>query len=128
MPGGKIFFSSKNIRDNKCKLHFLALLFLFVFVGWDYIPPLRKHSIFSPQLLIRTFYTGKPTTFATLGQKLIFGLPGNPVSALTSFHLLVVPAVQKMSGRPEQYWPSENVMQVALGEIIQCDPERPEYV
>ena len=40
---------------------------------------------------------GLPTTFATFqnGSKLFFGLPGNPVSCLTTFHCLVVPCIRK---------------------------------
>jgi len=41
---------------------------------------------------------GKPTTFGTKGDKLIFGLPGNPVSSFIQFELLVKPALQKMMG------------------------------
>lgn len=47
---------------------------------------------------------GKPTTYATLQHKgttkLFFALPGNPVSALVTFYLFVLPAVRKMSGNP----------------------------
>ncbi len=41
---------------------------------------------------------GKPFLFGTLGQAVFFGLPGNPVSALVTFHQLVVPTLQKMQG------------------------------
>ncbi len=41
---------------------------------------------------------GKPTIFATLEDKLILGLPGNPVSALVTFLLFVKPALRKMTG------------------------------
>ena len=34
-------------------------------------------------------------------KKLVFGLPGNPVAALVSFHLLVRPALLKMAGVPD---------------------------
>ena len=34
---------------------------------------------------------GKPTWFGTRGQTLVFGLPGNPVSAMVTFALLVAP-------------------------------------
>jgi len=42
---------------------------------------------------------GKPTLFA-LGpeRQLVFGLPGNPLSALTGFYEFVAPALRKMSG------------------------------
>lgn len=41
---------------------------------------------------------GKPVVFARSGGTLIFGLPGNPVSAATMFELLVRPAMRKMMG------------------------------
>jgi len=50
---------------------------------------------------------GKPNYFGTRGKKLVFGLPGNPVSALVSFETLVIPALNKMLGiLPQQdpYW------------------------
>jgi molybdopterin molybdotransferase len=42
---------------------------------------------------------GKPTLFATHGEHLVFGLPGNPVSTLVAFRLFVWPALRKMMGR-----------------------------
>lgn len=39
---------------------------------------------------------GKPFVFGTLGGKYLFGLPGNPVSALVTFSLLVWPALLRM--------------------------------
>jgi molybdopterin molybdotransferase len=46
---------------------------------------------------------GKPITFATLPSPLkgalpVFGLPGNPVSAMVTFELFVRPAIRRMSG------------------------------
>ncbi len=41
---------------------------------------------------------GKPAVFARLGRTLIFGLPGNPVSAAVTFHLFVRRAILKMQG------------------------------
>jgi molybdopterin molybdotransferase len=42
---------------------------------------------------------GKPITFGSLGRRPIFGLPGNPVSAMVTFELFVRPALLKMAGR-----------------------------
>ena len=42
---------------------------------------------------------GRPTFFGTRGKKLIFGLPGNPASALVTFYLFVRPALLSMMGR-----------------------------
>jgi molybdopterin molybdotransferase len=41
---------------------------------------------------------GHPTWFGTLEQTLVFGLPGNPVSAMVTFVLLVEPALRAMQG------------------------------
>jgi len=41
---------------------------------------------------------GKPTSFGTHAASLVFGLPGNPVSAMVTFALLVAPALRAMQG------------------------------
>ena len=42
---------------------------------------------------------GKPLNFATAGDTLVFGLPGNPVSALVSFELFIRPALARLAGQ-----------------------------
>jgi molybdopterin molybdotransferase len=42
---------------------------------------------------------GKPVFFGLHGRQLVFGLPGNPTSAMVTFHLFVRPAIGKMLGR-----------------------------
>jgi gephyrin len=73
---------------------------------------------------------GKPTTFATLvvnGQtKLVFALPGNPVSTFTTCHLLVHPALKKMQGFPESQWKQTRVY-ATLSHHVKLDRERPEF-
>ena len=44
---------------------------------------------------------GKPFVFGRLGRKFLFGLPGNPVSALVTFLLLARPALARMQGACE---------------------------
>ncbi len=44
---------------------------------------------------------GKPIFFGTRRKQLVFGLPGNPASAMVTFHLFVRPALDKMMGRKE---------------------------
>jgi molybdopterin molybdotransferase len=41
---------------------------------------------------------GKPVAFATRGDTLVFGLPGNPVSSLVSFELFARPALAALQG------------------------------
>jgi molybdopterin molybdotransferase len=45
---------------------------------------------------------GKPTWFGTHGGTLVFGLPGNPVSAMVTFVLLVRPALAVLGGGPAE--------------------------
>ncbi|MEI7771674.1 MAG: gephyrin-like molybdotransferase Glp [Chloroflexales bacterium] len=70
------------------------------------------------------FKPGKPTTFATAGGKLIFGLPGYPVSSLVSFEVFVRPALRALQGdaRPER-----PVVRARLSAPIRPSPDRPEY-
>ncbi len=58
---------------------------------------------------------GKPNFFGIKGKKLIFGLPGNPVAALVSFHQLVKPAINKLVGlENENKFVSTAKLQAAL--------------
>jgi len=41
---------------------------------------------------------GKPTVFARRGDKLVFGLPGNPISALVTFECFVRPVLGRLCG------------------------------
>ena len=41
---------------------------------------------------------GKPITFGTRDGRPVFGLPGNPVSAMVTFELFVRPALRRMAG------------------------------
>jgi molybdopterin molybdotransferase len=41
---------------------------------------------------------GRPAVFATCRNKLVFGLPGNPVSTMVTFELFVLPAIDLLSG------------------------------
>jgi molybdopterin molybdotransferase len=70
------------------------------------------------------FKPGKPTTFATAGGKLIFGLPGYPVSSLVSFEVFVRPALRALQGdaRPER-----PAVMARLSAPIRPAPDRPEY-
>lgn len=42
---------------------------------------------------------GKPIFFGVQGEKLIYGLPGNPASVMSCFRQYVLPAMQLMSGK-----------------------------
>jgi molybdopterin molybdotransferase len=69
------------------------------------------------------FKPGKPTTFATVGDRLIFGLPGYPVSSLVSFEVFVRPVLRALQGAVRPHRPTvsaELTMDVRAA-------DRPEY-
>ncbi|GAO18048.1 hypothetical protein UVI_02042940 [Ustilaginoidea virens] len=75
---------------------------------------------------------GKPTTFATVPvkdnsgrrvSKVVFSLPGNPASALVTFHLFVLPSLHRLSGVSPAGLPK---VPVVLGHGFPMDA-RPEY-
>ncbi|XP_059354148.1 gephyrin b isoform X3 [Carassius carassius] len=73
---------------------------------------------------------GLPTTFATVdmdgSRKLIFALPGrdgNPVSAVVTCNLFVIPALRKMQGILD---PRPTIIKARLSCDVKLDP-RPEY-
>lgn len=76
---------------------------------------------------------GKPTTFATVPvknnagervSKVIFSLPGNPASALVTFHLFVLPSLQQLEGKTPPGLPK---VTVTLAHDFPLDKARPEY-
>lgn len=77
---------------------------------------------------------GKPTTFATVRlkddtgaptTKLIFGLPGNPASALVTAHLFVLPSLHLSSGKEAPYGLPR--VRAVLDGDVGCDAKRAEY-
>ncbi len=53
---------------------------------------------------------GKPTVFARLGNTLIFGLPGNPVSVAVTFNLFARTALRAMQGAAETSFAHEHAV------------------
>jgi molybdopterin molybdotransferase len=46
---------------------------------------------------------GRPLAFGSIGSAHFFGLPGNPVASMLTFHLFVRPALWKLAGRRELF-------------------------
>ncbi|MFO1513633.1 MAG: gephyrin-like molybdotransferase Glp [Verrucomicrobiota bacterium] len=68
---------------------------------------------------------GRPFVFGSLGEKFLFGLPGNPVSALVTFLLLVRPALRRWQGAQETTLPT---FPAVLGEAIANPGDRRHFV
>jgi molybdopterin molybdotransferase len=67
---------------------------------------------------------GKPVFFGTREGTLVFGLPGNPVSALVCFELFVRPAVRALGGHLR---PGPPLVGVPLAEDFAYRTDRPTY-
>jgi molybdopterin molybdotransferase len=68
---------------------------------------------------------GKPLMFGTRGKTLVFGLPGNPISAFVTATVLVRPALRLMTGHTDPFWPSWGV---PLAADLPANAERRHYV
>ena len=57
-------------------------------------------SLGKPGVLVHgvSLRPGKPTILAAVGRKPVFGLPGNPASAMITFGIFVTPAIYRLSG------------------------------
>jgi molybdopterin molybdotransferase len=67
---------------------------------------------------------GKPVFFGTRGTTPVFGLPGNPVSALVCFELFVRPAIYRLKGYAD---PGPKIVQALLAEDFAHRSDRPTY-
>ena len=65
---------------------------------------------------------GKPTWFGTRGRTLVFGLPGNPVSAMVTFLLFARPALAALQGAVG----GRERERAVLAEAVPRSPERDE--
>ena len=68
---------------------------------------------------------GKPVAFGVRGPTLVFGLPGNPVSALVGFELFVRPAVRALQGAAD---PGPVYRSGRLGRALRRNEHRDELV
>ena len=67
---------------------------------------------------------GKPTWFGSRGRTLVFGLPGNPVSAMVTFHLFARPALRALQGAD----PNPRRATARLTEAVPRNPRRDQMV
>jgi molybdopterin molybdotransferase len=68
---------------------------------------------------------GKPISFGVAGNRLVFGLPGNPVSVLVGFELFVRPALLALQGSAD---PGPRFERGVLGSQLERNPAREELV
>ncbi len=91
---------------------------------FDLVPGVLQDLGVEPQFHKVRMKPGKPLFFGTKSGKLIFGLPGNPVSAFVCFELFVRPALRALAGHSE---PGPRIMRLPLAEAIAETNDRPTY-
>jgi molybdopterin molybdotransferase len=90
----------------------------------DFVPDILREL--GVELLFETIAVkpGKPTVFGKLGDKVVFGLPGNPVSSQVVTRILVLPALRRMCGHAS-HLPA--VVTATLTEPLSHKPKRRSY-
>jgi molybdopterin molybdotransferase len=69
---------------------------------FDFVPAIMQEA--GVEILFKSvaIQPGRPTVFGRKGDKLVFGLPGNPVSSFVLFEVMVKPVLLKMMGHDDQ--------------------------
>lgn len=65
---------------------------------YDYVPGVLEDLGVKLHFTKVAIKPGKPTLFGTMGKKIFFGLPGNPVSTFVIFEVFIKPFIYKMIG------------------------------
>jgi len=92
---------------------------------WDLVPAVFAEFGAAVHFATVRMKPGKPTLFATHGEHLVFGLPGNPVSTLVAFRLFVWPALRKMMGHPQ---PAPPPVEADLAGKVSVRGDRTSYI
>jgi molybdopterin molybdotransferase len=87
-------------------------------------------QIGSPGILLHgvTIRPGKPVIIARAEDKLIFGLPGHPVSAAVAFDLFVKPVVKNMSGLTSNSLPDYRMVDARLMRNLNSTSGRTDFI
>lgn len=94
---------------------------------YDFVRPVARDIGIREHFRSVAIKPGKPVFFGTWtkkergGTRLMFGVPGNPVSALVSLHQFIRPALMKIMGHPD---PRELVLTAELAEACSKRPGR----
>jgi molybdopterin molybdotransferase len=82
----------------------------------------------APGILLHgiAIHPGKPTIVGLAGDKPVFGLPGNPVSTVVLFELMVAPTIKRLLGQADpDAWPS---VRARLTRRVASGPGHEDYV
>jgi molybdopterin molybdotransferase len=90
----------------------------------DLVPGVLEEAGVTPIFHKVEMKPGKPVFFGVHSSGLVFGLPGNPVSALVCFELFVRPALRRLAGHAE---PGPFYNTAILAENFTYRTDRPTY-
>lgn len=102
--GGILRDSHQNIFKSKIKKLLKSKTDIVLTSGavsagkFDYIPSIIKKFKLSHYFKSVMIRPGKPILFAKINQKVIFGLPGNPISSAACFRFFVYPFMENILG------------------------------
>lgn len=68
---------------------------------------------------------GHPVAFGKVGEKIIFGLPGNPVSGMVCFEQFVAPALRRMLGHTRTH---RRTIEAVMTHNVKHQPGRTEFI
>ena len=71
--------------------------------AYDFVQEAFKNVGIEPRFWKVRIKPGKPLAFAQHAGKPVVGLPGNPISAMVTFEILVAPCLRKMLGDPKPH-------------------------
>ena len=100
--GGILRDNHKNVFEKKIKKIMKSKVNIILTTGavsagkFDFIPSIVKKFTSSYYFKSVRIRPGKPVLFAKLGKKVIFGLPGNPLSTAACFRFLVYPFIENI--------------------------------
>ncbi|HUU06197.1 MAG TPA: gephyrin-like molybdotransferase Glp [Patescibacteria group bacterium] len=67
---------------------------------FDYVPAAMKKAGLTLHFEKIAVQPGMPTVFGSCGEKIVFGLPGNPVSTFVIFEIFIKPLIMLLMGHP----------------------------
>ncbi len=100
--GGILKDNHQNLFRSKIKKILKSKIDIIITSGavsagkFDYIPSVVKKFKISHYFKSVMIRPGKPILFAKIRQKVIFGLPGNPISSAACFRFFVFPYIEKI--------------------------------
>ncbi|MEZ6142991.1 MAG: molybdopterin molybdotransferase MoeA [Zavarzinella sp.] len=92
--------------------------------AYDYTPEVLQEQGVTAYFHKIIMKPGRPLLFGTLGEKMIFGLPGNPVSSFVCFELFVRTAIARFRGLTNPELPR---VELPLAGNLAVDHNRPTY-